>query len=45
MNARGIVVIIVLRYFIAHPLEFVSRHRDPQLQMGEDDSHLFDLKM
>ena len=27
-----------------HPLEVVSRYRDPQLQMGENDTYLFYLK-
>ena len=27
-----------------HPLEVVSRYRDPQLQVGENYSHLFNLR-
>ena len=30
-----------LSYFNFHPLEVVSRYRDPQLQVGEDYSYLF----
>ena len=27
-----------------HPLEFVTRYRDPQIQVGENYTHLFYLK-
>ena len=27
-----------------HPLEVVSRYRDPPLQVDENDSYLFDLR-
>ena len=27
-----------------HPLEFVSRNRDPQLHVGENDWYLFNLR-
>ena len=27
-----------------HPLEVVSRYRDPQFQVAENDSYLFNLK-
>ena len=30
-------------YLNFHPLEIVSRYRDPQLQVGENYSYLFDL--
>ena len=30
--------------FNVHPLEVVSRYRDPQLQVGENYSYLFDLR-
>ena len=32
-----------LMYLIFHQLEFVSRYRDPQLQVAENYSYLFDL--
>ena len=32
-----------ISYLNFHPLEVVSRYRDAQLQVGENDSHLFDL--
>ena len=28
-----------------HPLELVPRHRDPQLQVGENDLYLFNLRL
>ena len=33
-----------LSILIFHQLEVVSRYRDPQLQVGENDSHLFNLR-
>ena len=33
-----------LIYLNFHPLEVVSRHRDPQLQVGENYSYLFNLR-
>ena len=33
-----------LNNLIFHPLEVVSRYRDPQLQVGENYSHLFHLR-
>ena len=32
-----------LGHFNFHPLEVVSRYRDPQLQVGENYSYLFSL--
>ena len=32
-----------LIYLNFHPLEVVSRYRDPQLQVGENYSYLFNL--
>ena len=32
-----------LIYLNFHPLEVVSRYRDPQLQVGENYSHLFNM--
>ena len=33
-----------LIYFNFHPLEVVSRYRDPQLQVAENYSYLFNLR-
>ena len=33
-----------LNHLNFHPLELVSRYRDPQLQVGENYSHLFNLR-
>ena len=33
-----------LVYLNFHPLEVVSRYRDPQLQWGGNYSHLFNLR-
>ena len=33
-----------LIYLNFHPLEVVSRYRDPQLQVGENYSYLFNLR-
>ena len=32
-------------YLNCHPLEVVSRYRDPQLQVDENDSYLLNLKI
>ena len=32
-------------YLNSHPLEVLSRYRDPQLQVGEDFLYLFNLRL
>ena len=32
-------------YLNYHPLEVVSRYRDPQLEVGENYSYLFNLRV
>ena len=34
----------MLRYLNFHPLEFVFRYRDPQIQVSENYLYLFNLK-
>ena len=35
---------IFIFIFSFHPLEVVARYRDPQLQVGENYTHLFDFR-
>ena len=45
---QGKVLLLTLKRYIEnvnfHPLEVVSRYRDPQLQVGENYSYKFNLR-
>ena len=34
----------LLCYLHFHPLEVVSRYRDPQIQVGENDAYVFNFR-
>ena len=46
--SRAIVVLTLFLlsylFLVYHPLEVVSRYRDPQLQVGENCTYLFNLR-